>query len=489
MNKIYEEIAARTGGDIYIGVVGPVRTGKSTFIKRFMESMVIPRIDNEYRSARARDELPQSGSGKTIMTAEPKFVPEEAVELQIGQTALRVRLIDCVGYMIEGALGQIENDAPRMVTTPWFDHPVTMKEAAETGTRKVIAEHSTIGLVITTDGSITEFPREAYIEAEDRVIRELQALGKPFLVVVNSRDPQSDAAQELRKEITERYGVSCRAVNCLTLDEDGVESILGAVLQEFPIREIRIGLPEWSRSILSGGEVVQSLADTLLEAAGGVEKLWQAEGFAEKLADKPYIERAVLDGMDMGRGAASVTLTMPRTLYFDMIEEATGVRLEDEGALIPLLRGFAETQKAYRKIQTALEQVNATGYGIVMPSVDEMTLEEPEIVRQGGKFGVRLRASAPSIHMMRADICAEISPTVGSERQSEELLASLLKDFDGDADRLWRSNIFGKSLHELVNEGLNAKLNHMPQEARAKLQSTLERVINEGSNGLICIIF
>ncbi|MEA4822705.1 MAG: stage IV sporulation protein A [Clostridiaceae bacterium] len=489
MSKIYEDIAARTGGDIYIGVVGPVRTGKSTFIKRFMESMVIPRIDNVYRRERARDELPQSGSGKTIMTAEPKFVPEEAVDLRFGSTSLRVRLIDCVGYMIDGALGQLENDTPRMVTTPWYDHPIPMKEAAEVGTRKVIAEHSTIGLVITTDGSITDFPREAYIEAEDRVIRELQALGKPFLIVVNSTEPEAVGTQKLAQELRERYDVTCEAVNCLTLDEAGVEGILGAVLKEFPIREIQITLPAWAKSLAdSGGEVAMSLASTLREAAAGVHKLWQADHFIEALGGKPYIEHAELAGVSMSNGAARVAVTVPRTLYYDMIEDATGIRLSDEGALIPLLRELSGTKRAYDKIAGALEQVNATGYGIVMPSIDEMMLEEPEIVRQGGKFGVRLRASAPSIHMLRADIHTEISPTVGSESQSEELLASLLKTFDGDPGRLWESNIFGKSLHELVNEGLNVKLNHMPLEARGKLQNTLERIINEGSAGLICII-
>lgn len=489
MNQIYEDIAARTGGDIYIGVVGPVRTGKSTFIKRFMESMVIPRIDNVYRRERARDELPQSGSGRTIMTAEPKFVPEEAVDLQLGSTTLRVRLIDCVGYMIEGALGQTEDEEPRMVTTPWYDHPVPMREAAEVGTRKVIQEHSTIGLVITTDGSITDFPREEYLDAEARVITELQALGKPFIIVVNSTDPDGPVAQTLKAELSDRYGVTCEAVDCLALDETGVTNILRSVLSEFPIREIGITLPTWARSLAAGGgEIMESLAASMREAASGVRKVWQVDGFVNALKGKPYIEDVALKTVRMGDGAAVVGVGVPRSLYFDLIEEASGIRIEDEGAIIPMLREFAEVKRNYERVADAIDRVNAVGYGIVMPAIEEMTLEEPEIVRQGGKFGVRLRASAPSIHMMRADIRTEISPIVGSERQSEELLTYLLDEFEGETDRIWQSNIFGKSLNELVNEGLNAKLNHMPDSARARLQNTLERIINEGCNGLICLI-
>jgi len=489
MDKIYEDITRRTGGDIYIGVVGPVRTGKSTFIKRFMETQVLPQIDNVYRQERARDELPQSGSGKTIMTAEPKFVPEEAVELKLGSAALRVRLIDCVGYLIEGALGQEENDAPRMVTTPWFDHPIPMKEAAEVGTRKVIAEHSTIGLVVTTDGSITDFPREAYLSAEERVITELKTLGKPFAVIVNSTDPTGAAAQKLATELSAHYGVTCRAVNCLTLDENGVREILEAVLREFPIRELHIRFPAWAESLTEcGGEIMLSLAESFREAASGIQKLCQTEEFVKALTGKPYIQRAALAELSMGDGSGTVEVDIPKSLYFDLIEEACGERLTGEGEIIPLLRELTRVKREYERLEGAMESVRATGYGIVMPSIDEMTLEEPEIVRQGGKFGVRLKASAPSIQLLRADIRTEISPTVGSEKQSEELLASLLKTFDGDPAQLWESNIFGRSLHQLVSESLNAKLTHMPEEARGKLRETLEHIINEGANGLICLI-
>ncbi len=489
MEHIYEQIAERTGGDIYIGVVGPVRTGKSTFIKRFMDCVVLPKIENIYMRERARDELPQSGSGRTIMTAEPKFVPEEAVEIKLdGSAAMKVRLIDCVGYMVDGALGQLEDDVPRMVMTPWSDQEIPMAEAAEIGTRKVITEHSTIGLVITTDGSITEIDRRDYIEAEERVITELKAIGKPFLVAVNSRDPDGEAARQTCEEISEKYGVACRALNCLTLDEHGVTELLKSVLYEFPMKELGLVLPSWASGLSEDHAVKAAIYESLLSAARNVDCLRSIYPMASSLVSCPYISGARVESIDLGRGTAVTALDIPQEVYYGIIEEESGLEIHDESEIIPLLRELAAAKREYDRIAPALERVRSVGYGIVMPEQDELTLEEPELVRQGGRFGVRLRASAPSIHLIRADIETEVSPAVGSERQSEELVQYLMKEFEGDTGRIWQSNIFGKSLHELVTEGLNAKLNHMPDEARNRLRETIQRIINEGSGGLICII-
>ena len=489
MEHIYEQIAERTGGDIYIGVVGPVRTGKSTFIKRFMDCVVLPKIENIYMRERARDELPQSGSGRTIMTAEPKFVPEEAVEIKLdGSASMKVRLIDCVGYMVDGALGQLEDDVPRMVMTPWSDEEIPMAEAAEIGTRKVITEHSTIGLVITTDGSITEIDRLDFLDAEERVISELKAIGKPFLVAVNSRDPDGEAAKQVCEEISEKYGVTCRAINCLTLDEHGVTELLKSLLYEFPMKELGLVLPSWASGLSEDHAVKAAIYESLLSAARNVDCLRSIYPMAASLVACPYISGARVESIDLGRGTAVAALDIPQEVYYGIIEEEAGLEIHDESEIIPLLRELAAAKREYDRIAPALERVRNVGYGIVMPEREELTLEEPELVRQGGRFGVRLRASAPSIHLIRADIETEVSPSVGSERQSEELVQYLMKEFEGDAGRIWQSNIFGKSLHELVTEGLNAKLNHMPDEARNKLRETIQRIINEGSGGLICII-
>ena len=486
---IYQNIATRTAGDIYIGVVGPVRTGKSTFIKRFMETQVIPNIDNIYRKERARDELPQSGSGRTIMTAEPKFVPEEAVHIQLDDgAAFSVRLIDCVGYMVTGAIGQFENDVPRMVTTPWFDHEIPMTQAAEIGTRKVIAEHSTIGIVITTDGSISDIPREDYLDAEARVIRELQELGKPFIVLMNTADPLSTQAQTSSREICERYHINCLPVNCLELNEQDVEEILKAVLYEFPMQEMDLFLPAWVDALPADHPIKTGLYSAVRESACSLRHIREVEGVIASLDRCDNISSAKLLGMDLGSGIASAELLLPRELFYHTLSEQSGFRVSDDGDLMCLLTSLATVKSEYDKVADALRDVRETGYGIVIPGISELKLEDPEIVRQGGRYGVRLKASAPSIHMIRADIETAVSPIVGNEKQSEDMVNYLLQEFEGDAGKIWQSNIFGRSFHELVSDDLQNKLQRMPEDARTKLQETLTRIINEGSGGLICII-
>ncbi|NCE64596.1 stage IV sporulation protein A [Pseudoflavonifractor sp. 524-17] len=488
-HKIYEDIALRTEGDIYIGVVGPVRTGKSTFIKRFMETMVIPNIENVYRKERARDELPQSGSGRTIMTAEPKFVPEEAVEVSMENGAsFSVRLIDCVGYMVPGATGQIEDDAPRMVTTPWFDYEIPMMEAAEIGTRKVIAEHSTIGIVITTDGTITDIPREDYLEAEERVISELKELGKPFLVVLNSAYPASERAQAIRSDLASRYDVTCVAANCLELEEGDVTDIIQGVLYEFPVKELDLFLPPWVDALSYDHPIKSELYSAIREGAEGMRRIRDVKQAVDAIGSCESVSNACITNISLGTGLAAATLELPRSLFYDTISQQSGFTIHDDGDLLGLLTELSHVKCEYDKVASALEDVKDSGYGIVIPSTDELVLEEPEIVRQGGRYGVRLKASAPSIHMIRADIETEVSPIVGNEKQSEEMVNYLLQEFEGDTKAIWKSNIFGKSFHELVSEDLNAKLKRMPEDARGKLQETLQRIINEGSGGLICII-
>ena len=486
--KIYEDIALRTEGDIYIGVVGPVRTGKSTFIKRFMETLVIPNIENVYRRERARDELPQSGSGRTIMTAEPKFVPEEAAQVTLdGGAAFSVRLIDCVGYLVPGAVGQLEGDEPRMVTTPWLDHPVPMTEAAEMGTRKVIAEHSTIGIVVTTDGTITDIPREDYLEAEERVIRELKELGKPFLVLLNSAEPRSDRAQAIRADIVARYDVTCLCANCLEIDEEDVTGIIRGVLYEFPMRELDLFLPAWVDALPREHPIKNELYAAIRSGASHMNRIREVEEGVTSMSACDTISEARILSISLGTGVAQARLDVPRGLFYTTLSQQSGFEIRDDGDLMELLTTLAGVKEEYDKVESALQEVRESGYGIVIPSTEELKLEDPEIVKQGGRYGVRLRASAPSIHMIRADIETVISPIVGSEKQSEEMIDYLLREFEGDTKKIWQSNIFGKSFHELVSEDLNAKLKRMPDDARVKLRETLQRIINEGSGGLICI--
>ena len=488
-NRIYDDIAQRTNGNIYLGIVGPVRTGKSTFIKRFMETLVIPNIDNVHMKERARDELPQSGSGRTIMTAEPKFVPEDAVEIRMeGAASLSVRLIDCVGYMVDGALGQFEGEQERMVTTPWFDHEITMAEAAEIGTRKVIAEHSTIGIVITTDGSITEIGREAYLPAEERVIFELREIGKPFVLLINSQNPRSQATQELRRSLEEKYGVTCRAVNCMELDETAITEVIQSVLREFPVSEFGIFLPPWVDALPFDHPIRVALFETIRECAGSMRYIRDVNGAVTAMGNREGVRRAGIRRMHLGSGVVHAELDLPRELFYETLSQESGFPIRDDGDLLALLTEMAHVKMEYDKISHALGEVRTRGYGVVLPTRDQLCLEEPEIVKQGGRYGVRLKASAPSIHMIAANIETEVSPAVGGEKSSEEIINFLLQEFEGDVSRIWESNIFGKSLYDIASEGLTAKIKKMPEEAQGKLQETLQRIINEGSGGLICII-
>ena len=486
MEEIYSEIAARTGGNIYIGVVGPVRTGKSTLVKRVMEELVIPAMEDPYRRERARDELPQSGSGKTIMTSEPKFVPEEAVEISPdGTSRLRVRLIDSVGYMVPGAVGAEEDGNPRMVTTPWFDQEIPMTQAAELGTKKVMEGHCSIGLVVTTDGTITEIPRQDYLEAERRAIQDMKATGKPFLVVLNSREPGGEAAATAADYLSREFGVRPFVADCQSLDRQGIGRLLSAILAAFPMTELRVYLPRWLDALEPEHPVKAELYQALLQRAGEIQDLGQAEAALAPLAELEQVQDYTLRSVDLGSGVVSCAMVFPEALFYEILSSRAGIPIKTDGELLKLLSELSDIRREYDKISSALASVKATGYGVVMPTAEEMKLETPEILKRGGSYGVRLKAGAPSIHMMRIDIDTEISPMVGDEKQSRELIDYLR---DEDPEKLWQSNIFGKSVYDLIQEGLNAKLIRMPEEVRGKFRGTLQRIVNEGASGLICLI-
>ena len=487
--SIYKDISERTGGNIYIGVVGPVRSGKSTFISRFMNVLVMPSIEDEFRRERAVDELPQSAAGKTIMTTEPKFVPEEAVSITVDESVnMNVRLIDCVGYIVPGAKGYIENEAPRMVKTPWFDEEVPFNMAAEVGTHKVITEHSTIGLVVTTDGSITDIPREEYEAAEERVINELKSIKKPFAVVLNCTEPKSEQSAELARKLSEKYDCAVTPLSCPDITESDIKALLSDILMGFPVREIGIRLPKWLASLDNDHYLKKQVFGSIREAAEDINCMGDIDGFIDRVKQCESISCCKKDNAQLGTGAAFITVNLDQELFYKVLGETTGIELADEGDLMPCMIELAKIKNEYEKVRAALEEVRATGYGIVMPGAEELTLEEPEIVKQGGKFGVRLKASAPSIHMTLANINTEVNPIVGSEKQSEDLVKYLLREFEENPTKIWESNIFGKSLFQLVNEGLSAKLKRMPEDARMKLKDSLTRIINESSGGLICII-
>ena len=485
---LYKDIAQRTSGDIYIGVVGPVRTGKSTFIKRFMDLLVLPNMDNEYVKNRVIDELPQSGSGRTIMTTQPKFVPNEAAVITIDdKTTLSLRLVDCVGYLAQGVIGHLENDVPRMVRTPWSPIEMPFEQAAEIGTRKVITEHSTIGLVITTDGSVTGMPRSAYSEAEERVVCELKELGKPFTVVLNTTDLYSMDTQSLILELEEKYGVPVVGMDVLNMTEADLASLLERVLYEFPLRTVHITLPKWVCALPKDHPLVQSLLEALKDAPKQ-EKMRDYPLLTEVFASLDAAKSFEISKVLPGQGRICYEVSLDGDLFYQILGEQCGCPIKDDFHLMSIMRELSVAKNEYDRILPALEAAQSTGYGVVMPSMDELVLEEPELVKQGGKCGVRLKASAPSLHLIRVDIKTEVNPIVGSEQQSEEMVRYMLEGFEGDTSKIWESNLFGKSLHELVQEGLSGKLVRMPAEAQRKMQLTIQRIVNEGGGGLICIL-
>ena len=486
MDNLYERLATRTGGNIYVGVVGPVRTGKSTLIKRMMEELVIPGIEDPYRKERARDELPQSGSGKTIMTSEPKFVPEEAVEISPdGKARLRVRMIDSVGYMVPGAVGADEEGIPRMVTTPWYDYEIPMTQAAELGTKKVMEEHCSIGLVVTTDGTITDIPRADYIEAENRAIRDMKATGKPFLVIVNSRLPGAEQAKAVKEELRAQHGVEAAIADCQAMTIEDIADLLKELLYAFPMGELQVYLPRWMDALEREHPVKAALWETLLQCVEEITTIGQAEAALGKLKELEQVQDYTLRNIDLATGTVSCSVQFPESLFYEILSTKTGIPIQSDAQLLKLLTELSAVKAEYDQIADALASVKATGYGIVMPTAGEMTLEAPELLRKNGAFGVKLKAGAPSIHMIRVDIDTEISPMVGGEKQSQDLISYLT---DEDPDKLWESNIFGKSVYDLIREGLTAKIIGVPEEVRSKFRGSLTRIVNEGATGLICLI-
>jgi stage IV sporulation protein A len=486
---IFKDIAERTGGDIYLGVVGAVRTGKSTFIKRFMETVVLPNIALESERIRAIDELPQSAAGRTIMTTEPKFVPNNAVQLKVADgLEVNVRLVDCVGYTVEGAKGFEDEGGPRMITTPWFEEPIPFQEAAEIGTRKVIQEHSTLGVVVTTDGSISEIPRSAYIDAEERVINELKEVGKPFVLIVNSARPKGEEALALRDELAVKYDIPVMAVSAATMGEEEVMGVLREVLYEFPVHEVNVNLPSWVMVLSEGHWLRSSYENSVRETVKDIRRLRDVERVVAQFMEYDFVARAGLSGMNMGQGVAEIDLYAPDELYDKILMEVVGTEIRGKDHLLQLMQEFSHAKREYDRFAESLEMVKNTGYGIAAPSLAEMVLDEPELIRQGSRFGVRLKATAPSIHMIRVDVESEFAPIIGTEKQSEELVRYLMQDFEKDPIKIWESDIFGRSLHSIVREGIQGKIAMMPDNARYKLQETLGRIINEGSGGLIAII-
>lgn len=483
---LYKDIEARTNGEIYLGIVGPVRTGKSTFIKRFMDLLVLPRIEDEHSKMRALDELPQSASGKTIMTTEPKFVPNQAAEIQMGEVKVKIRLIDCVGYMVNGASGHMENDEERKVKTPWFEYEIPFTKAATIGTQKVIHDHATIGIVITSDGTICDLKRESYIEAEARTIKELQTIGKPFVVLVNSRKPFGSEAKRVADEIAEKYGVTAMAVNCEQLKEEDVHRILEGILYEFPVSEVRFYIPKWVEMLPRTHKIKKDLIQYMREIMNQISEM--KDVFVKfPNAQSEFIENVKVDKVEMDSGSIEIVVEVQEVYYYEMLSEMTGMQISSEYELIKIMKEMAELKEEYEEVREAISDVKMRGYGVVKPKREEIHLDEPTVIKQGNRYGVKIRSEAPSIHLIRANIETEIAPIVGSEQQANDLVRYIKETEESEAG-IWQTNIFGKSIEELVSDGMRAKIQAIGDESQVKLQDTMQKIVNDSNGGLVCII-
>ncbi len=487
--QIYDDIRTRTNGEIYVGVVGPVRVGKSTFITEFMKKLVLPNITGKYSKDRAVDELPQSADGKTIMTTQPKFVPNEAVKISVHDgVELKVRLIDCVGYLVSGAMGHIENDAPRKVKTPWSDDEMPFEQAAEIGTQKVMREHSTVGIVVTTDGSVTEIPRPNYVEAEERVIAEMKESHKPFVVALNCKNPNSADSKKLASGLEEKYGVPVIPLNALELKDSDIDKVFEKLLYEFPVTSIKVQMPRWLQALDFGDSIIQEIASELKNFASGMNKLSDVDKSRIVFTESESFDPVTFSSVEMGDGTVKFSVIPKDGLFYRVLSKECGYDINDDFELMNYIKELAVAKLEYDKIKDALAQVNETGYGIVAPSENDFEINEPELVRQGSKYGVRIKASAPSLHILRVDVATEVTPLVGTEEQSRDLVDDLALQIQNNPESVWQTNMLGKTLSELIGENINSKIIMMPVDVQKKMRKTLGRIVNEGKGGIICIL-
>ncbi len=487
--EIYKDISTRTGGDIYLGVVGPVRTGKSTFITKFMEKVVLPNISNKLQKQIATDEMPQSADGKTIMTTQPKFVPSNGVKVQFKNKATaNVRLVDCVGYLVDGAVGHEEDEKPRLVRTPWSEKEIPFEKAAEIGTKKVIDEYSTVGILVTTDGSISEIPRQNYLPAEERVVKELKALKKPFIIILNVKDPASEQSQNLASELENKYEIPVICLSVEQMSADDISAIMEKLLLQFPMSSFNVNLPKWMRALPVDSVVIQEVIQNVKKASENMCKMCDYQALDQSFSQSEYFKDIELSELKLGEGVTEYCVEPKEDLFYKVLSDECGECIADDYQLLGYIKDFSENKKRFAKIKSALEDAENGGYGVVLPTVDEMNLEEPVLVKQGGRYGVKLKASAPSLHIMKVDVSTEVAPTVGTEKQGEDLINFIMNKFEDNPAGIWETNMFGKSLHDLVNEGLAGKLTALPRDAQGKMRKTLTKMVNENKGGMICIL-